>query len=90
MPRYESFHFFVFLLFGLVAFSLGEELHIDRLKQVGLKASVICLIQAFLTWILISLGFWLIFDFGLIHAMLMGSIGIATAPAVVSRFRTAR
>ncbi|MBN1592544.1 MAG: cation:proton antiporter [Candidatus Coatesbacteria bacterium] len=79
---FESFHFFVFLLLGLVAFSLGEELHIDRLKLVGIKASIICILQALLTWVMISMGFWLAFDFDIIHSMLIGSIGIATAPAL--------
>lgn len=79
---FESFHFFVFLLLGVVAFSLGEELHLNRLKLVGVEASFICILQALLTWVLISLGFWLVFRFEPVHAMLVGSIGIATAPAL--------
>jgi Kef-type K+ transport system membrane component KefB len=31
----ENTHFFVFLFLGLIAFSIGEELHRDRLREVG-------------------------------------------------------
>ncbi len=78
----ESYHFFVFLFLGIIAFSIGEELHRDRLRQVGLGAAIICILQAFLTFALGFLGFWLIFRFSVINALLMGSIGIATAPAL--------
>jgi fructose-specific phosphotransferase system IIA component len=78
----QSFQFFVFLFLGLIAFSLGEELHRDRLKQVGLKATLICVLQAVLTWLLLFLGFWLLFDFNIVHSLIIGSIGIATAPAL--------
>ncbi len=87
----EGSHFFVFLFLGIVAFSLGEELHWNRLKQVGVKATIICLIQAVLTWMVISLGFHFIFRASWVVAMLIGSIGIATAPALtfilMSRFQ---
>ena len=78
----ESYHFFVFLFLGIIAFSIGEELHRDRLKQVGLGPVLICILQAVLTFFLGFLGFWLIFDFSLINSLLIGSIGIATAPAL--------
>ncbi len=78
----ESYHFFVFLFLGIIAFSIGEELHRDRLRQVGGGAALICILQALLTFALGFLGFWLIFRFSVINALLMGSIGIATAPAL--------
>ena len=53
----EESHFFVFFFLGIIAFSLGEELHFDRLKQVGIKPTIICLIQALLTWVMITLVF---------------------------------
>ena len=80
---FEHFHFFVFLFLGIIAFSLGEELHIDRLKKVGLKPAIICFIQAILTWVLLSFGFMFIFDFPVIESFIIGSIGIATAPALI-------
>lgn len=78
----ESYHFFVFLFLGLIAFSLGEELHRNRLKQVGIKATIICLIQGMLTFTLLSVGFRFVFHFTWLNAFILGSIGIATAPAL--------
>ncbi len=78
----ESYHFFVFLFLGMIAFSLGEELHRDRLRQVGFKAVLICLIQGALTFAIISVGFRYVFHFEWINSLIIGSIGIATAPAL--------
>ena len=78
----ESYHFFVFLFLGIIAFSIGEELHRDRLRQVGIKAAFICLIQGLLTFALIATGFHFLFHFTLINSLIIGSIGIATAPAL--------
>jgi len=85
-PEYEeifhNYHFFIFIFLGMIAFSIGEELHIDRIKKVGYSPAIIAVIQAVLTMSFISLSFWLIFDFTLINALIVGSIGIATAPAM--------
>jgi len=78
----EESHFFVFFFLGLIAFSLGEELHFDRLKQVGMKPTIICLTQAMLAWVSLTLVFYKIFHFPLINSAVVGSIGIATAPAL--------
>ncbi len=80
----EGYHFFVFLFLGIIAFSIGEELHRDRLKQVGIKATLICIIQGLLTFVLLTLGFRFLFPsyFNWVHACIIGSIGIATAPAL--------
>jgi len=78
----EGYHFFVFLFLGVVAFSIGEELHRERLRQVGMAAFWICLVQALTTWLLLSAGFYFIFGFSPVMALLVGSIGIATAPAL--------
>ncbi len=66
----------------MIAFSIGEELHLDRIKEVGVKAAVICVIQGLLTWALLFLGFRFIFHFDVILSLILGSIGIATAPAL--------
>ncbi|HXK49372.1 MAG TPA: cation:proton antiporter [Clostridiales bacterium] len=78
----DDFHFFIFMFLGIIAFSLGEELHRDRIKKVGKQAAVICVIQAMATFFIIFSGFYFFFGFDLIHALLIGSIGIATAPAL--------
>lgn len=78
----EELHYFVFFFLGVIAFSLGEELHLDRLKKVGIKAALISVIQALFTWLLLFLGFRFIFKFEPVNALIVGSIGIATAPAL--------
>jgi len=78
----HAFHFFVFVFLGLVAFGIGEELHINRVKRVGRSAFVICIIQGLLTWASITCSFFFIAGKPLLESLLIGSIGIATAPAV--------
>jgi len=78
----HAFHFFIFVFLSMVAFSIGEELHFSRIRRVGRAAISICLIQAGLTWFLITIAFHFIGGFTLVIALLFGSIGIATAPAV--------
>jgi mannitol/fructose-specific phosphotransferase system IIA component (Ntr-type) len=78
---FSTFHFFTFAFLGLVAFSIGEELHIDRLKSVGVKAVIICLIQAVITFVLTTAVFLFVFGYDPLIALIIGSIGIATAPA---------
>lgn len=78
----HSFHFFIFVFLSVVAFGIGEELHMSRIKKVGRAALGICLIQAGLTWIFISSAFYFLGGMDLMGSLLIGSIGIATAPAV--------
>jgi len=78
----KSFSFFTFIFVSLVAFSIGEELHLDRLRHVGRSTLVICLIQTSLTFVLVSAGLYYLGGLPLIDALIMGSIGVATAPAM--------
>ena len=78
----HAFHFFIFVFLSTVAFGIGEELHLRRLKQVGRTAFMICIIQGTMTWLLIFLAFYFIGRMPLVDSLLIGSIGIATAPAV--------
>ncbi len=77
-----SFSFFTFIFVSLVAFSIGEELHLDRLRHVGKSTLVICLLQTSLTFALVSAGLYFLGGLALIDALIMGSIGVATAPAM--------
>jgi Kef-type K+ transport system membrane component KefB len=81
---FESYNFITFLFLGVIAFSLGEELHHKRLKQVGVNATIICVFQGLVTFAFIAFGIKLIFwhTFTWIDACIIGSIGIATAPAI--------
>jgi mannitol/fructose-specific phosphotransferase system IIA component (Ntr-type)/Kef-type K+ transport system membrane component KefB len=78
----ESFSFFTFIFVSLVAFSIGEELHLDRLRHVGRSTLAICLFQTSLTFVLVSAGLYFLGNLPLIDALIIGSIGIATAPAM--------
>ena len=78
----SGFTFFVFVFIAVVAFSIGEELHIDRLKTVGRSALVISGTQAALTMILITGGLYFVARRPLVESMMIGAIGIATAPAM--------
>ena len=81
---FESYNFITFLFLGVIAFSLGEELHHARLRQVGLKATFICIFQGLVTFFFIAFGIKLLFwhTFNWIDSFIIGSIGIATAPAI--------
>lgn len=77
-----SFGFYTFIFVGLVAFSIGEELHLDRLRHVGRSTLAICLFQTSLTFVLVSSGLYFLGDLPLIDALIIGAIGMATSPAV--------
>ena len=79
---FEHEHFFVFMFLGLIAFSIGEELHFDRLKSLGFGTLMVSVIQTALTFFAVTLGFYLMSDVSFSVAAVMGSIGVATAPAV--------
>jgi len=78
---FNDLRFFVFVFLGLIAFSIGEELHRDRVRATGPSGFTICLIQGALTWFLLTAGF-LTIGFRPAYALIIGSIGIATAPAL--------
>ena len=78
----DGFTFFVSVFIAVVAFSIGEELHVDRLKTVGRSALVISATQATFTLCFITLGLHFIASRPWIESLLIGAIGIATAPAM--------
>lgn len=78
---FGSFHFFIFTFLGVIAFAVGEELHFDRFREIGAQAALIALLQGGLTWGLLTVLF-LIAGWHWSIALVAGSIGIATAPAI--------
>ncbi|MCK9555270.1 PTS sugar transporter subunit IIA [bacterium] len=90
VPAYKeailSLHFFTFVFLSIIAFGIGDELSISKLKKVGNDVLIICIIQALSTWVLITgVFFFLGFKYPQFTpntALIIGSIGIATAPAV--------
>lgn len=77
-----SFNFFIFSFISLVAFSIGEELHLSRLRTVGKPVVVISLCQAGVTFVLVSFGLVFLGGMPLLKALIIGSIGIVMAPEV--------
>lgn len=77
----ETLHFFTFIFLSIIAFGIGDELLLSKLKKTGRDAFIICITQAFATWLILTATF-LFLGFKTINAFIIGSIGIATAPAV--------
>ncbi len=84
MPGYrqaiQSLHFFTFVFLSIIVFGIGDELSSGKIKSVGRDVLIICIVQAAATWVLVSATF-LLLGFEPIIALIIGSIGIATAPA---------
>ena len=78
----ESFSFVIFIFVSVVAFSIGEELHLDRLRHVGKSALVICLIQVLTSFTFVASGLYFIGRIPLISALVVGTMGIVTAPSL--------
>ena len=71
---------------GFIAFLLGNEFRLSSLKQIGKQATIIGIMQAVVTTIvvdiaLISLHFAIPEKFSLSAAIVLGAIAAATAPA---------
>ena len=84
VPAYRealrSLHFFTFLFLSLIAFGIGDEFNIEKIKRVGRKVVTLTMIEGCVTWILVTGTFFLL-GFKPVVALIIGSIGIATAPA---------
>jgi len=76
----NSLHFFAFVFLSLIAFGIGDELHREKLRSLGKGMFGLSLIEGFITWTCVTATF-LLLGFKPIVALLIGSIGIATAPA---------
>ncbi len=71
---------------GFIAFSIGNEFRLSQLKQIGKKATVIGIVQAVFTTIivdaaLIGLHFLIPDKLPLPSAIILGAVASATAPA---------
>ena len=74
------------LALGFIAFSMGNEFRLDALKKIGKPATVIGILQAVITClvvdaILIGIHFIIPDKFSLTSAIVLGAIATATAPA---------
>ncbi|MFC1667794.1 PTS sugar transporter subunit IIA [Chlamydiota bacterium] len=76
----QSLHFLTFIFLSIIAFGIGDELNIQKLKKIGNESVIICIIQAIVTFIIVTVTF-LFLGFSPLISLIIGSIGIATAPA---------
>ncbi len=76
----RSLHFFTFFFLSLIAFGIGDEFNLSKIKHTGRHVITLTAIEGTVTWILVTGTFFLL-GFKPIVALIIGSIGIATAPA---------
>ena len=84
--RVDSLHIITEVALGFIAFSIGSEFRWSSLKQTGRQATVVGIVQAVFTTLvvdiaLIALHFLLPDVLSLSSAILLGAIAAATAPA---------
>lgn len=78
------------LALGFIAFQVGNELWLGKLKQSGKRIVIITVIQALFTTLVVSILLLLVTDPS--TAMILGAIAAATAPApimmLINKYRT--
>jgi len=77
-----AFNFFVFVFLCLIAFGIGEELHVSRLRKVGWAAVIISFVHCVITFSLIAVSLYIFSDLSTLKILLLSSIGITSAPAI--------
>jgi len=83
LSDYFLFKFLLAIAFGLVGFYIGSEIHLDEFKKGGSKIITIGLFEAFVPFFLVSLVMYYLVGFDFYTSIIIGSIALATAPAVV-------
>jgi Kef-type K+ transport system membrane component KefB len=77
----KSVHMVNDIALGLILFAIGGEIELNHLKSMGIKVLYIALAESFGAFALVFLGTYFVSgDLGL--GVLLGSIGMATAPGV--------
>ena len=82
----ESFSLICDVALGFIAFSIGNEFRLTQLKKIGKQATIVGILQAVITTLLvdaalIGLHFIIPDQFPLPAAIVLGAIASATAPA---------
>ncbi len=86
LEKVEEFSIISDVALGFIAFSIGNEFRLSELKQIGKQATIIGILQAVITTLvvdaaLIGLHFIIPNKFPLPAAIILGAIASATAPA---------
>jgi len=79
LSSYET-NLIVSFTLGLIAFIIGGSFTLDFLQRLGKTSIAITIIQSFATFLIITLGVFL-FTRDWTVGLILGSIGVATAPA---------
>lgn len=66
---------------GFIAFSIGEELKLKNIIKMGKSILFIAFFEAFVAFLLVTVGLIFLFDQTLSVALLLGAVASATAPA---------
>jgi PTS system nitrogen regulatory IIA component len=77
-----AFHFFIFVFLSMVAFGIGEELHLSRLRRVGKSALAVVGMHAVVTSALVGGAFLLFSGLSTMECLLVACLAVAPAPAV--------
>lgn len=86
MEDIDSFGIIPDVALGFIAFSIGNEFRMSQLKQIGKQATVIGIMQAVITTLLVDIAliavhFIIPEKFPLSAAIVLGAVAAATAPA---------
>lgn len=88
----EDYHIISNIALGFIAFQVGNELWLGKLRKTGSQIVIITIIQALATTTMVSLFILLVPGGTLPMALVLGAIAAATAPApimmLVKKYRT--
>lgn len=84
LAEVESYTVLCDLALGFIAFSIGNEFRLSQLKKIGKQATVIGIVQAIFTTIVVDIALVGLYFLNLITlpaALVLGAVASATAPA---------
>ncbi len=84
LTEVESYTVLCDLALGFIAFSIGNEFRLSQLKKIGKQATVIGIVQAVFTTLVVDLALVGLYFLNLITlpaALVLGAVASATAPA---------
>ena len=84
LDQVEEFSILSDLALGFIAFSIGNEFRLSQLKKIGRQATIVGILQAVITTVVVDIFLVILYFFDLIPlsaAIVLGAIASATAPA---------
>ncbi len=71
------------VVLSFIAFSLGQNFSLERFRRVGKSVITISICEVLGTFLIVSLGLWLLANLPIYIALIFGGIAAATDPAAV-------